>query len=389
MTNRDYYEILGVERSATQEQIKRAFKKKAAQLHPDNKDTGDEAKFKEFMAAYEVLSDEQKRAMYDRYGADGVKGTRFNDPNFDFGAFGDLSDIFDYFFGGGMRAQTGRRSNMPQRGSDLKYDLELDFQEAVFGVEKKLTINQLQDCGECSGSGAAAGHKPVTCTTCGGMGQVRQVASTLFGHFTQILPCPACDGEGTKIDHPCGECKGRGQIRNARNIELKIPAGVDNNSRVRVGGGGDQGRRGAPPGDLYVVLHVRAHPRFKREGTQIHINQPVSMSMAALGGEILIETVGGEKILKIPAGIQSGTVITMREQGVPHLGNPQKRGDQLVHVSVETPTKLSDEEKELFQKLADLRGESLSVPDSESRQKDGHSLFDVIAGVFKKSSSDE
>jgi molecular chaperone DnaJ len=389
MTNRDYYEVVGVERTATQEQIKKAFKKKAAQLHPDNKDSGDENGFKELVAAYEVLSDEQKRSMYDRYGAEGVKGTRFDDSNFDFSSFGDLSDIFDYFFGGGMRSQTGRRRGGPERGNDLKYDLDLDFHEAVFGIEKKLTVNQLQDCAECTGSGAAPGHKPVTCETCKGMGQVRQVASTLFGHFTQILACPTCDGEGTKIDHPCGECKGRGQIRNPRNIELKIPAGVDNNSRLRVGGGGDQGRRGAPPGDLYVVLHVRPHARFKREGINVHVNQPISMSMAALGGEILIDTVGGEKILKIPAGMQSGTVMTMREQGVPHLGNPQKRGDQLVHIILETPAKLTDEEKQLFQRLAELRGESLTVPDAEHRQKDGHSLFDVIAGVFKKNSSDE
>jgi molecular chaperone DnaJ len=385
MTNRDYYEVLGVQRSATPEQIKKAFKKKAAELHPDNSDTGDESKFKELMAAYEVISDEQKRSMYDRYGADGVKGTRF-DSGFDMNSFGDLTDIFEYFFGGGMRTG-GRRANQPQRGNDLKYDLELDFHDAVFGVEKKINIKHLEDCSECAGSGAAAGYKPAQCTTCGGMGQVRQTASTLFGHFTQIVPCPTCDGEGTKIDHPCGECKGKGQIRKPKNLEIKIPAGVNHGARLRVGGGGDHGRKGAPPGDLYVVLHVKPHPRFQRDGVNIHITQPISFSMAALGGEVLIETVGGEKVLKIPSGTQSGTVIVMREQGVPHLGNPQKRGDQLVHVVVETPTKLSSEEKQLLKKLAELRSESLTVPEGADGQgKEG--LFGKIAGAFKKSSDD-
>lgn len=388
MANLDYYQVLGVEKSATQDQIKKAFKKKAAQLHPDNKDTGDESAFKELVAAYEVLSDEQKRQMYDRYGAEGVKGTRFDQGSFDFGTFGDLSDIFDYFFGGGgMRAQQARRRNQPERGADLRFDLDIDFLEAVFGCEKKITIKHLEECTECSGSGAAPGSEPVKCTTCGGLGQVKQTAATLFGHFVQVLPCPTCDGEGSKIDRPCGECKGKGQVRKSKNIELKIPAGVDGNSRLRVGGAGDMGRRGAPPGDLYVVLNVRPHGLFKREGHNVHITQPVSFSMAALGGEILVETVGGPKVLKIPAGIQTGTVITMRELGVPHLGNPTKRGDQYVHVVVETPTKLSEEEKHLLKKLAEVRGESLSVAnhsEAESSGKDGQqSLFDVIAGVFR------
>jgi molecular chaperone DnaJ len=388
MANRDYYEVLGVERSSTPDQIKKAFKKKAAQLHPDNKDTGDESAFKELVAAYEVLGDEQKRSMYDRYGAEGVKGTRFDQSSFDFSTF-DLSDIFDMFFGGGMRS--GGRRTGPERGADLKFDLELDFLEAVFGCEKKITIRHLEDCTECGGNGAAPGSKPIKCETCGGLGQVKHTASTLFGQFVQVIPCPTCDGEGTKIDRPCGECKGKGQLRKPKNIDLKVPPGVDSNSRLRVGGAGDLGRRGAPPGDLYVVLHIRPHGLFKREGSNIHITQPVSFAMAALGGEILVETVGGPKVLKIPAGIQSGTVITMRELGVPHLSNPQKRGDQYVHVVVETPTKLSEEEKQLLRKLAEVRGESLTVAANEDGQgKEGQqSLFDVIAGVFRPKNSDE
>jgi molecular chaperone DnaJ len=389
MTNNDYYQVLGVTRSATQDQIKKAFKKRAAQLHPDNKETGDEAAFKELVAAYEVLSDEQKRPLYDRYGAEGVKGSSRFDSSFDFGSFGDLGDIFEYFFGGGMRGQ-GRRQNQPERGSDLKFELELEFLEAVFGVEKTITIRHLEDCTECTGSGAAAGYKPVTCQTCGGLGQVKQVASTLFGHFTQILPCPSCEGEGTRIDHPCGVCKGKGQVRKPKTIELKIPAGVDNSARLRVTGNGDQGRKGAPPGDLYVVLRVRPHPSLKREGWHVHLSQPISFSMSALGGEILVETVSGNKVLKIPAGIQSGSVLNMREAGIPQLGNPERRGDQIVHLVVETPSKLSEEEKQLLHKLAELRGESLTVTGAEPSAREQSLLDRVIAGVFKpKSSSDE
>ena len=395
MTNRDYYEVIGVERSAAQDQIKKAFKKKAAQLHPDNKDTGDENAFKELVAAYEVLGDEQKRQMYDRYGAEGVKGTRFGDAGqqFDFGQF-DLSDIFDMFFGGGGMAGGRSRRTGPERGADLKFDLELDFVEAVFGCEKTITVRRLEECTECGGNGAAPGSKAVKCEACGGIGNVKHTSATLFGHFVQVVPCPTCDGEGTKIDRPCGECKGKGQTRQPKTIDgLKVPAGVDSNSRLRVGGAGDMGRRGAPPGDLYVVLHIKPHPLFKREGINIHLTQPISFSMASLGGEILVETVSGAKVLKIPAGIQTGTVITMREHGVPHLSHPQRRGDQYVHIVVETPSKLSDEERQLLRRLAEIRGESLTVvsaADGAGVGKEGQaSLFDKIAGAFKPKHSDE
>lgn len=390
MANRDYYEVLGIQRGAGADEIKKAFKKKAAELHPDNSDTGDESAFKDLVTAYEVLSDDQKRSMYDRYGADGVKGGSRFDSSFDMGSFGDLSDIFEYFFGGGMRSQ-GRRRGGPERGNDLKFDLELEFLEAVFGLEKKISVKHLEDCTECSASGAAPGSTPVSCKTCGGQGQVRQTTATLFGQFTQIAPCPTCDGEGTKIDRPCEICKGKGQVRKPTKIELKVPPGVDNGLRMRVSGAGDNGKKGAPPGDLYVVIHVKDHPIFIREGATIHVKQPLSYSMAALGGEILIDTVNGKKVLKIPAGIQSGTVLTMREQGVPYLSNPNKKGDQQVHIAVETPTKLSDEEKSLLKKLADLRGESLTVQNPPKDDKDNGqtSLFDVIAGVFKPKTADE
>lgn len=396
MTNRDYYEVLGVSKTAQPDEIKRAFKKKAAQLHPDNKDSGDEAEFKVLVAAYEVLSDEQKRATYDRYGAEGLKNSGGGgggggfEGNFDPNAFGDLSDIFEYFFGGGARTQS-RQRNQPQRGSDLRHDMEMDFLEAVFGVEKKVTIKHLEECTVCNGNGAAPGIKPVTCKDCNGQGHRKQTTATLFGQFITTVACPTCSGEGTIIEKPCGECKGKGQLRKSKTIELKIPAGVDNGARLRVGGGGDQGKRGAPPGDLYVILHVRPHAVFQRDSVHVHMEQAVSFSMAALGGDLAIETVSGPKVMKIPAGTQGGTVMVMREQGIPHLGNPTKRGDQMVHIAVETPSKLTEEEKQLLRKLAELRGESLTVARSEANSKDAQpSLFDTIAGVFKsKTATDE
>lgn len=400
MATGDYYDILGVSKSATPEEIKKAFRKKAAELHPDNQETGDEAKFKQLVASYEVLSDENKKALYDRYGEDGLKrggagaGGGFG-QEFDMSAFSDLGEIFEYFFSGGMRGGGQRRSG-PQRGSDLRYDMEIQFLEAVFGVEKKIHIKHLRTCETCKGSGGAAGCEPVTCTGCGGHGQVRQTTSTFIGHFSQIVPCPNCAGEGVKVEKPCGDCAGKGLQRKDRTLELKIPAGVDNGSRIRVTGEGDSGKRGAPTGDLYVILNVRAHEKFQREGTTILLKQPISMSMAAIGGDMLVDTVGGKRLLKIPAGTNFGTVLTMKGEGVPQLSNPERRGIQQVVLVIETPSKLSDEEKELYRKLAELRGEQLTVPESErpqpspenskdkdKDQKEHHSIFDAIAGVFK------
>ncbi len=399
MATGDYYDILGVPKSATPEEIKKAFRKKASELHPDVKETGDESKFKELVAAYEVLSDESKKQLYDRYGEDGLKRGGANagggyGADFDMSSFSDLGEIFEYFFsGGGMRGQ-GRPRGGAQRGSDLRYDMELEFLEAVFGVEKKISIKHMRACATCSGTGGAAGSQPVTCQTCGGHGQVRQVQSTLFGQFSTIGTCPHCEGEGSKVEKPCDDCKGKGLIRKERSLELKIPAGVDSGSRIRVSGEGDSGKKGAGTGDLYVIVHVRQHEKFIREGTTIHVKQAISMSMAALGGDMIIDTVGGKRLLKIPSGTQQGTVITMKGDGVPHLSHPDRRGDQLVHLHIETPTKLSDEEKELYKKLSELRGESLSVPESErpnhpkdagnsKDSKEHGSIFDAIAGVFK------
>ncbi len=390
MGKRDYYEVLGVEKNATADQIKRAFRNKARHLHPDNKDSGDEAAFKELAAAYEVLSDEQKRSLYDRYGHDGLSGGAAGFDGVDLGAFTDLSEIFAQFFGGAPRGSGSRRGAV-ERGADLKYDLQLDFLEAVFGVEKKVSIRHLADCTVCSGSGAAAGSSRVSCNTCGGQGQIRQSTATFLGHFTQVLTCPNCQGEGTRVEKPCNNCKGRGQIKKSKDIELKVPAGVDTGARLRVPGAGDQGPRGGPPGDLYVIIHVAEHNLFVREGTTIHLRQPISFSMAALGAELMVPTVEGVKVLKVPAGTQSGTILVMKENGVPHLNNSARRGDQLVHLIVETPTRLSSEERKLLEKLAELRKEKLHLPKNSKAEEEAKeaSIIDKIADVFRPKDGNE
>lgn len=377
MAKRDYYEVLGVDRNASGDQIKRAFRNRARHLHPDNMDSGDEAAFKELAAAYEVLSDEHKRSLYDRYGHDGLSGGAGGFEGVDLGAFADLSEIFAQFFGGNPRA--GGRHNTAERGADLKYDLQLDFLEAVFGVERKISIKHLQSCTVCSGTGAAEGSSRIKCNTCAGVGQIRQSTATFLGHFTQVITCPNCQGEGTTVEKPCTPCKGHGQVRKSREIDLKIPAGIDTGARLRVPGAGDQGRRNGPAGDLYVIIHVSDNSNFVREGTTIHLRQPISFSMAALGGDLMVATVEGVKPLKIPAATQTGTTLVMKEQGVPYLNSPGRRGDQIVHLVVETPSRLSSEEKKLLERLAELRHEKLRAPKghkSEDSSKKGHKSDD-------------
>jgi molecular chaperone DnaJ len=365
MAKRDYYEVLGVSKGASAEEIKKTFRNRARQLHPDNKESGDEAAFKELAEAYEVLSDQSKRAQYDRYGHQGVQGAGRGFDNVDFSSFAGfgIDDIIDMFFGGGTRAG-GRRSG-PEPGASLKYDLQIDFLEAVFGVEKKVTVKRMEDCESCEGSGASPGSEVITCVTCAGMGQVQQVAQTFFGQTMRVVDCPACHGTGKKIEKPCRDCRGEGQLRKSRDFDLKIPAGIDNGARMRLTGAGDKGKRGGGFGDLYVIVHVREHKQFVRDGDTIHVRQPVSFSMAALGGELMVPTVDGDRLLRIPAGIQHGTTLVMRDMGVPKFNQQGRRGEQVVHVSVETPGKLSSEEKELFEQLAKLRGESLTVTEEE------------------------
>jgi molecular chaperone DnaJ len=384
MSKRDYYEVLGLPRNATAEQIKRSFRNKARNLHPDNMDSGDEQAFKELAAAYEVLSDDNKRALYDRYGHDGLSGAGVGGyEGMDFGGFADLSEIFSQFFGGSARG--GRRSTV-ERGADLKIELQLEFKEAIFGVERKISIKRLESCSVCEGSGAASGSGPVKCTTCNGAGQIRRTSQTLLGHFTQVLTCPHCEGEGERVEKACTNCKGRGQVRKSKEVELRIPAGIDSGARIRIPGAGDFGRRKGPAGDVYVVIYVNDHPQFVREGQTIHIKQTISYSLAALGGEILVPTVDGQRVLKIAPGVQTGSTATMKGYGAPQLNNASIRGDQIVHLALTTPTKLSSEERKLFEKLADMRGEKLTVSKHDRQKAEEEktpSFLDRIVDVFR------
>lgn len=374
--SRNYYEVLGVDKNASSDDIKSAFRKKARQLHPDvNKESDAEEKFKELGKAYEVLMDEEKRSMYDRYGEEGLKnaGYDFNGP-FDFG-FGDLSEILSSFFGGGFGGGFGARQNpnAPRRGNDLRLDLEIEFEEAIFGVEKDVEIRHLENCQRCGGSKAEPGTSPTVCQTCGGSGRVQHVTQTILGHFTQVSTCPHCQGTGRVISTPCKDCKGQGRKEVKKVINIKIPAGVDSGNKLRVSGEGDAGFNGGHAGDLYVVLYVKTHKTFKRDGINIYIEKNISFAQAALGDTVQVDTVDGEKELKIHAGIQSGTVLTIKGAGVPLLNSPSKRGDEFVKVNVVTPTNLSDEEKKLFSRLADIHNEKL--------KKDGH-ILDKIKGAF-------
>lgn len=374
MSKKDYYETLGVTKQASAEEIKKAFRKSARTLHPDNKESGDEQAFKELAEAYEILSDEPKRQAYDRYGHEGVKGTArsFDDVDFsNFQGFG-VDDILEALFGAGMRTGGFGRSHGPSQGAHLKYDLEIDFLEAVFGCEKKIAVKRMEDCTTCLGTCAAAGSSISTCPTCQGQGQVKELVNMLFVQTYQITTCPHCAGRGKKIDKPCRDCTGQGLTRKTKEFDLKVPAGIENGSRMRVMGAGDKGAQGGPFGDLYVIIYVKAHKDFIRDGNNIHLKLPISFSMAALGGELLVPTVDGSKILKIPNGIQTGTQLVMKEMGVPLLNHPNRRGDEIVHVTIKTPAKLSKEEKELFAKLAELQGDKLSLDADETESKDGN-----------------
>ena len=348
---KDLYEILGITRDATEDEIKKAFRQQARKYHPDNKETGNEEVFKEINQAYEILSNPQKRAIYDQYGMSGLKGRAESDLDF---GFGDLSGIFSQFFGEGART---RKGTGPERGSDTRYELLIDFLEAVNGCTKQANIQQLEECGICKGSGAKPGSKLKQCRTCNGIGEVRVVSDSFFGQVTQISSCPSCRGTGKIVEQPCTDCRGEGQTRVKKTIDVKVPCGVDDGARLRWGGKGDAGKKGGPPGDLYVIVNVREHEIFKRDGTNIFIEQNISFSQAALGGNIKVPTTEGEKNLSVPTGIQSGTVLKMSGLGIPKLNNPARRGDQLVHITVETPTRLTVEEKKLFEQLTKIQQE--------------------------------
>lgn len=374
----DYYEILEVSREATKEEIKSAFRKKARTLHPDvNKAPDAEEKFKELGKAYETLMDDNKRATYDRYGEDGLKDAGFstNGP-FDAG-FGDLNDIFSSFFGGMGGFGFGGRPNpnAPIEGDDLRLDIEIDFEQAVFGCEKEIKFDHLELCPECGGTGAEKGSQPVTCPTCHGTGQVKQVMRTPLGSIAQIVSCPDCHGKGKKISSSCKACKGNGKVQKEKKLTIKIPAGVDNMSKIRVSREGDAGTNGGPAGDLYVVLHVKASDYFKREGNDVYSRLDITPAQAVLGDEVVIKTLDGEKKISVQAGVQSGNSIKIKGAGVPYIQRPSQRGDHIVVVSVKTPTKLSDEERNLYRKLYEIQYNKKATQQS--------SIMDKVKGVFQ------
>lgn len=355
MTN--YYDILGVSKDATQSEIKSAFRKKARELHPDvNKEPDAEEKFKELGKAYETLSNDEKRSLYDRYGEEGLSNAGYsNDGPFDFG-FGNINDIFESFFGG-MGGFGGGRTvdpNAPQRGHDLRLDLELDFEEAAFGVEKEIKIDHLEMCKDCYGTGAEPGTKPSVCPECDGKGRVAQVTRTILGSIQQVTVCPKCGGTGQIIGSPCKKCHGEGRKEVEKTLKVKIPAGVDNNAKIRVAKEGDAGKNGGSSGDLYIVMHVKPHAKFKRDGFNVYSEVNVTIPQAVLGDTISVETIHGEKELVVPSGLEYGKILTIKNAGVPYLGHPDKKGDHLVVLKYATPKTLNDEEKRLYRKLFEL-----------------------------------
>jgi molecular chaperone DnaJ len=347
---RDYYDVLGVPRDASGEDIKKAFRKLAFEYHPDrNRSDGASDKFKEVNEAYEVLSDADKRAAYDRFGhsgADGLFGRGFE--GFDFGGFG---DIFDAFFGGG--ATTTRQA--PRHGEDLRYKVNLTFEEAALGTEKEIDISRTEVCATCHGTRSRPGTKPERCPDCGGTGQVRRVQRSIFGQFINTSVCSRCNGEGTIITEPCPDCRGAGIQKQKRRISVRVPAGVDDENVIRLTGEGDAGSRGGPTGNLYVSMSVRKHDYFSREGDNVLYELPVNFAQAALGTEVEVPTLHGPAKVKVPSGSQTGHVFRLKDKGIPHLRG-RGNGDQLVVLRVVTPESLSREQRRLFEELAKSLG---------------------------------
>lgn len=358
MSNRDYYEILGVGRNASDDEIKAAFRKLARQYHPDvSKEEHAEEKFKEVNEAYGVLSDSDKRARYDRFGKEGLGNMGsggFHDYSADFG------DLFEEILGG-FGFSSGRRSRSatrPRRGRDLQMQVNLTFEEAVFGVDKEIEFSRDETCSRCNGNGAEPGTSPVKCSTCGGQGEVRQVRQTFLGQMVQTATCPTCNGRGETISSPCKICHGTGLERKKIKKKVQIPAGVDVGTQIRLTGEGAPGENGGPQGSLFLVLDVKPHQFFKRRDNDLVLNLDINVAQAVLGAEVDVPTIDGDEKLKIPAGTQPGKVFTLKNKGVPYLRR-KDRGNQLVIVNVAVPTKLTKEQRELFEKLAESLGTSV------------------------------
>lgn len=375
-SKRDYYEVLGIARTASDDDIKKSFRRLAKQYHPDaNKEQGAEARFIEINEAYEVLSDPQKRAAYDRYGHAGVgnaAGAGFSD----FSSFSSINDLFETFFASAAGSQ---RRTGTQRGADIRYELTITFEEAVFGCQKEIELPRWETCTSCRGSGAQPGTSTSRCPSCQGTGEIRRVQQSIFGQFVNVTICERCRGEGRVITTPCEKCRGQGRVRNNRRVVVNIPAGVDDGINVRVTGEGEVSARGGTPGNLYVILTVKPHPYFKRQGNDIIYELPISFAQAALGDEVEVPTVDGKATaLKIPPGTQSGRSFRMKGLGVPVV-HSSARGDEHVIVKVVTPTNLTPEQKHLLEEFARLERE-------QSEQNDKNifrNLFEKTKDVFQ------
>lgn len=369
MSKRDYYEVLGVSKTASKDEIKKAYRKLSKQYHPDlNKEAGADEKFKEIAEAYEVLSDDTKRAQYDQFG--------HADPNQGFGGgfggggFGGFEDIFSSFFGGGRRSDP----NAPRKGDDLQYRMNISFEDAVFGKQTEIEIPKEETCETCHGSGAKRGTDPKKCDTCSGTGQINQAVDTPFGRMVNRRTCSSCSGTGKIIVEKCNSCHGAGTVQKRKKIKVNIPAGVDDGQQLRVAGQGEPGINGGPAGDLYIVFRVREHEYFEREGDDIYYELKLTFPQAALGDEIEVPTIHGKVKLKIPAGTQSGAQFRIKDKGVKNV-HGYGTGHQYVIVKVMTPTKLTEKQKQLLRDFAEASGD---IPEEQ-----GSSLFDKIKKTFK------
>lgn len=354
MAQRDYYEVLGVARTATPDDLKSAFRRLARQYHPDvNKEADAEERFKEINEAYAILSEPDQRAAYDRFGHAGVRNAGQGGYSVD---FNDFADIFGDLFGfGGFGRSATRSRNAPRRGADLQYRMDLTFEEAVFGLEKEIEITRDEICSTCSGSGSKPGTSPTRCPTCNGAGEVRQVRQTFIGSMVQVATCPTCRGQGETISSPCPTCSGRGLERRTRHKMVNVPAGVDTGTQIRLAGEGQPGENGGPNGNLYILIQVKPHRYFKRREFDIQLDLTINIAQATLGDEVDVPTVDGTAKLKIPAGTQPGEVLHLKARGVPRLRSAG-RGDQLNVINVDIPKRLDPEQRQLFEKLAKSMG---------------------------------
>jgi molecular chaperone DnaJ len=359
-TERDLYQVLGVERGASDAEIKRAFRKLAQQWHPDvNTEPAAQERFKEINEAYQILSDPERRQRYDMFGRAGVDG---GPGAGGFEGFGGFSDIFDAFFGGGAAGAGSARRGRPQPGADLRYDLRITFDEAVRGTDKEIEFRVLDRCETCAGTGAKPGTDPVTCPQCNGRGEVRSVRQTMLGQMVNVSACPRCRGEGRIVEAPCETCRGDGRIERKRSLRVTIPAGIDEGHQIRLTNEGEVGPRGGPPGSLYVAVHVAPHPTLKRDGTELFYEARISIAQAALGARISVPTVDGDEEVEIKPGTQPDTEIRLRGKGVPHLRRTGARGDLHVLVDVVVPTKLSKRQRELLEEYAKEAGDPVGHP---------------------------